>query len=268
MNWSVEALESVEREAWRQLAEAAPPDFARGIGLVCEPIGGALFLMASRTPTFQFNWLSGAGLTVDDSEAVRRAVVRFREAGQTKFIVQIPPSPRAEAIASRAKAEGLVEHPLAWAKFVRSTQEAPSVNSGIAVSEVGADEADLFAATAVAGFGMPPPMSAWLRRIVGKPGWRCFVGAVDGVPIAAGALFVQGDYGWVGIGATKADARKRGAHSTLLARRIAEAGRAGARWVVTETGVPQPGQPATSYKNILARGFEVAYLRPNWAEAG
>jgi hypothetical protein len=115
---------------------------------------------------------------------------------------------------------------------------------------------------------MPPAMSAWLRQIVGKPGWSCFVGAVDGAPIAAGAPFVQGDYGWVGIGATKAEARKRGAHSTLLAHRIAEAGRAGARWVVTETGVPQPNQPAPSYENILAAGFEVAYLRPNWAETG
>ena len=268
MNWSVEALESVEREAWRQLAEVAPPDFARGVGLVCEPIGGALLLMASRIPAFQFNWLSGAGLTVDDSEAVRRAVARFREAGQTKFIVQIPPSPRAEAMAGCAKAEGLVEHPLAWAKFVRPVQEATPVDAGVAVSEVGADEADLFAATAVAGFGMPPQTSEWLRRIVGRPGWRCFVGAVDGVLIAAGALFVQGDYGWLGIGATKADARRRGAHSTLLAHRIAEAGRAGARWVVTETGVPQPGRPAPSYKNILAAGFEVAYLRPNWAEPG
>jgi hypothetical protein len=60
MNWSVEALGSVEREAWRQLAEAAPPDFARGIGLVCEPLGGALFLVASRIPTFQFNWRGAA----------------------------------------------------------------------------------------------------------------------------------------------------------------------------------------------------------------
>ena len=207
-------------------------------------------------------------MTADNSEAVRQAVVRFREAGQTKFIVQISPSSRAEAITTRAKAEGLVEHPLAWAKFVCKAQEAPWVNAGVAVSRVAADEADLFASTAVAGFGMPPAMSAWLRQIVGKPGWSCFVGAVDGAPITAGALFVQGDYGWVGIGATKAEARKRGAHSTLLAHRIAEAGRAGARWVVTETGVPQPNQPARRATRTSSPQASKSPTRPNWTETG
>ena len=72
----------------------------------------------------------------------------------------------------------------------------------------------------------------------------------------------------LGAGATKPEARKRGAHSALLAGRIEAAYRAGARYVVTETGVPQAGQPAPSYKNILAAGFAVAYVRPNWAPAG
>jgi hypothetical protein len=268
MSWSVAALEGIEHEAWRRLAAAAPPDFARGIGLDCEPMDGALFMMASRIPAFQFNWLSGAGLTGDNSAAVGRAVARFRESAQTKFIVQVPPSPRSEAIAAHARSEGLVEHPLSWAKFVRAAAEAPATESGVAVREVRADEADLFASTAVAGFGMPPPMSQWLRQIVGAPRWRCFVGAIDGVPVAAGALFLHGDYGWVGVGATQAEARKRGAHRALLARRIAEAARAGARWVVTETGIPLAGQDAPSYRNIVASGFQVAYVRPNWAEAG
>src|SRR5271165_3475005 len=200
MSWTVEALESIEREAWRRMADVAPPDFARGIGLVCEPIDGALFMMASRIPAFQFNWLSGAGLTGDDSAAVGRAVARFREEGQTKFIVQVPPSAHAAAIAARAKAEGLVEHLLAWAKFVRPAQEAPSVDTDVAVREVGADDAGLFDSTAAAGFGMPPQMGVWLCQIVGKPRWRCFVGDLDGAPVATGALFLQGEYGWLGIG--------------------------------------------------------------------
>ena len=225
-------------------------------------------MMASRIPAFQFNWLSGAGLLSDDSEAVGRAVARFRQAGQTKFIVQVPPGPRAGAIASRARAEGLSEHPLAWAKFSRETKNPPPADPSIEVREVGREDADLFAATVVAGFGMPPPMSAWLRELVGRPGWRCFVSFLDDAPAGAGALFLQGEYAWLGAGATKPEARKRGAHSALLAGRIEAAHRAGARTVVTETGVPQAGQPAPSYKNILAAGFEVAYVRPNWAPAG
>jgi len=112
---------------------------------------------------------------------------------------------------------------------------------------------------------MPPPMGAWLKQIVGRTGWRCFVSLFGDEPAGAAALFLQGDYAWLGIGATKPEMRKRGGQSALLARRLEEARRAGARVAVTETGVPQPGEPAPSCKNILAAGFQIAYVRPNWA---
>ena len=264
----VPGLERIEQEAWRGLAAIAPPPFVQGVGFECQAMGGGLFVMASRIPAFQLNWLGGAGLEADDSEAVGRVVGRFREAGQTKFIIQVPPGPHAASLAARARAEGLAEHSLAWAKFRRDTRKAPASDPSIEVREVGAGERELFASTAVAGFGMPPLIVQWLSGVVGRPGWRCFVAFVAGQPAGAGALFVQGDYGWVGIGATRPEARNRGAHRALLARRIEAAHRDGARWVTTETGVPQQGQPAPSYRNILASGFEVAYLRPNWAPAG
>ena len=126
----------------------------------------------------------------------------------------------------------------------------------------------MFASTAVAGFGMPPVIATWLTGLAGRPGWRCFVAFAAGQAVGAGALFVEGEYAWLGIGAVKAEARNRGAHRALLASRIEAARRDGARWAVTETGVPQQGQPAPSYRNMLAAGFEVAYVRPNWAPAG
>jgi len=259
------ALERIEREAWRSLAAAAPPDFAQAVGLACEPMGDALFMMASRIPAFQFNWLAGASLATGGADLVSLAVARFREAGQDKFTVQIPPGPHGRQVIARAESEGLAKHPLAWAKFRRATANAPRIDSPLIVREAAPDEADLFAATAVAGFGMPPPMGAWLKQIVGRTGWRCFVSLFGDEPAGAAALFLQGDYAWLGIGATKPEMRKRGGQSALLARRLEEARRAGARVAVTETGVPQPGEPAPSCKNILAAGFQIAYVRPNWA---
>jgi len=266
MDAGVVAVEGIEREAWLSLAKAAPPDFAKSVGFECAPIGNALLMMMSRVPAFQFNWLAGAGLKADDSDAVSDAVARFRAAGQTKFIIQVPPGPHAQWIAARAQEESLVEHPLAWAKFRRETMTPPTVGFDGEIREASRGEAGLFAETAVAGFGMPPSMAAWLKEIVGRPGWRCFISFIDGAPAGAGALFVDGEFAWLGIGATKPGARRRGSQSALLARRIEEAGRLGAKWVVTETGVPQPGKPAPSYKNILNGGFSIAYVRPNWAE--
>jgi len=265
MDADVSALERIEQEAWRRLAEAAPGDFAKSVGLECAPIKGALFMMMARIPAFQFNWLAGAGLEANEPDAVSEAVARFRAAGQSKFIIQIPPGPHARWMAARAAEEGLAEHPLAWAKFRRDTKTPPRVEFEGEIREASRAEAQLFAETAVAGFGMPPPMVPWLKAIVGRPGWRCFLSFVDGAPAGAGALFVDGDYAWIGIGATRPEARRRGSQSALLARRIEEAGRLGAKWAVTETGVPQTGQPAPSYKNILNAGFSIAYLRPNFA---
>jgi hypothetical protein len=118
----------------------------------------------------------------------------------------------------------------------------------------------------VTGFGMPPPMAAWLKPLVGRPNWHTYVSFAEGQPAGAAAMFVRGEIAWLGIGATRSELRKQGSQSALLARRIADAKAFGARHATTETGVPQAGLPAPSYTNILRAGFKVAYVRPNWAE--
>jgi len=261
----VEALERIEREAWRDLASAAPTRFAARVGLETHELGQALMLMASRVPVFQFNWLSGAGLDGADADAIPAAAARFRDAGQRKFFVQIPPSPHAGRLEAQARAAGLAPHPAAWTKFERETRDPPRIETALSVREVGGSERDLFAATVVAGCGAPPPIADWLREIVGRPGWSCYVCFADGEPAGAGALFVDEDAAWLGIGATKPAFRKRGGQSALIARRLGDAARRGARFAVTETAVSQPGEPAPSHRNILAAGFRAAYARPNWA---
>ena len=135
------------------------------------------------------------------------------------------------------------------------------------VREVHASERDVFGSTAAAGFEMPPPFAGWLAGVVGLEGWHTYVSFFVDEPVGAAALLVAGDFAWLGIGATRSTLRKRGSQSALLARRIADAARFGARHASTETGVPQEGKPAPSYANILKAGFEVAYVRPNWSES-
>jgi hypothetical protein len=53
----------------------------------------------------------------------------------------------------------------------------------------------------------------------------------------------------------------------LLAHRIEEAHRRGVRYVVTETGVPQRGEPAPSYKNIVCASQVLGRLRPSQLDA-
>jgi hypothetical protein len=257
-------LERIERNAWEDLARAAPPPFAAAIGLETRRMGGALFLAAAKIPQFQFNWLAGAGLGSDDGACIGEAVARFREIGQTKFIVQIAPGPKAAQMESLARTAGLQASPLSWAKFCRETRNAPEVATSLTIREVDAADRTIFAESAIAGFGMPAPMATWLSQIVGRPHWHAYVSLDGDTPAGAAALYVDGDFAWLGIGATRPEMRRKGGQSALLARRIADAAKYGARHAVTETGVPQEGQPAPSYRNILGSGFGIAYERPNW----
>lgn len=231
-------------------------------------MGGAYFHMGRHIPVFQFNWLSGAGLDPWERDVVPTAVARFREAGQQQFIIQIPPTVHAGEVEQQARSAGLSPHALAWAKFRRDTSTVPHVPTGLEIREIDAAQAEVFAATTTAGFGMPRSLAIWLRELVGRPGWHCYVSYAGAEPAGAGALFVEGDNAWLGIGATKPELRRQGGHRALLGRRLADAARYGARVAVTETGVPQAAQPAPSYHNILSLGFTVAYVRPNWALPG
>jgi hypothetical protein len=71
--------------------------------------------------------------------------------------------------------------------------------------------------------------------------------------------------GWLGIGATRPEHRRRGAQSSLLAARIAAGLELGVEGFTTETGRPLPGEPGPSFANIQRAGFQIAYDRPNWA---
>jgi GNAT superfamily N-acetyltransferase len=257
-------LERIERNAWEDLARAAPPPFAAAIGLETRQMGGALFFAAAKIPQFQFNWLAGAGLGGDDGACIGEAVARFGDVGQTKFIVQIAPGPNAAQMETLARVAGLQASPLSWAKFCRETQNAPDVATSLSIREVDVEDRNVFAESAIAGFGMPAPMALWLSQIVGRPHWHAYASFEGDTPAGAAALYVDGDFAWLGIGATRPEMRRKGGQSALLARRIADAAKYGARHVVTETGVPQEGQPAPSYRNILSCDFRVAYVRPNW----
>jgi hypothetical protein len=65
---------------------------------------------------------------------------------------------------------------------------------------------------------MPAVMQPRLAAGVDQPGWAHYP-AFDGeTPVAGGALFVQGDVGWLGIGSTLPAHRRRGGVELTLGR--------------------------------------------------
>ena len=103
-----------------------------------------------------------------------------------------------------------------------------------------------------------------MTSLVGRARWQHFVAYDETLPVAAGAIYIHYEIGWLGIGGTLPSHRKRGAQGAIMAERIRAAAQAGCKWVITETGEDLPQHPNPSYRNMLRAGFDLVYKRINY----
>lgn len=152
-------------------------------------------------------------------------------------------------------------------KLYRGLSAADATDVGsphLETREIGAHEAALFEATVAEPLGVPEETVAGIRSTIGDPAWHFYLAFERGEPIAGGALFVLGDGAWLGLAATIARARGRGAQATLLRRRLRDAHRFGCGWVSADTQTETDERPNPSLRNMLRLGFEVLYHRPKY----
>jgi hypothetical protein len=258
------APERIERDAWESLCRAVPPGVAGEIGLELLRLDEALLTLCAAVDQGQFNRLFGLGMSGPaDEKTITEAARRFRAAGlKTPFVQILPEHP---ALEQAARGAGFAPRSRPWVKFVFPKGKPEYAGLGVEVAPVRAREAELFGTLIASGFGMPPVFATWLAAVVGREGWHCYL-AWDGADAIGGAAFyLMGKAAWLGMGATRKDARRRGAQSALLARRVRDASEAGAALITTETGKPLPGEDHPSYRNIVRCGFTPAYERANWS---
>lgn len=148
-------------------------------------------------------------------------------------------------------------------KFERAVDHPPPAESDLRVAET--NDVAAFTLAVMEGFGLQSELESSIGAIVGSPGWHCFVAWADEEPAACAGLFVDGDTGWLGLGATRPAFRRRGGQGALLAARLETARALGVTTVATETGERVDERPSASYRNILRAGFREAYLRANWS---
>jgi GNAT superfamily N-acetyltransferase len=254
----IAAPERGELEAFRDLYAAAPPE----VGARAAELGGALCISVAALPeAVEFNRALGLGLAQPATEAALEELASFF--GGQPPCVAVAPHARPAQLASWVERRGLVPG-YGWTKFSRPTAEPPRARTELRVERV--RDGEPFAAAVVRGYGLPAVFGPWLHALAGRAGWHCFV-AFDGeTPAGAGALYVTGDVGWLGIGATAPELRGKGAQSAILAARIEAAASVGCTQVVTETGEPR-GRPGPSYRNIVRAGFKPRYVRANYVPA-
>jgi hypothetical protein len=206
------------------------------------------------------NHVLGAGLGAPAGDAELDAVERFYAGLGAAYNVAVEGA--AEGLGALLERRGFAPA-RPWMTFRREAAPAPAPAGGPAVEDAGPARAHVFGEIVATAFGMPPDFAGWMAELVGRPGWTTLLALDGGTPVGAGALFVHGDAGWLGMGATLPRHRGRGAQGALFAERLRRLHALGLP-ALTETGAPRDGEaPGPSYRNMLRAGFSELALRPN-----
>ncbi len=258
-------VEGGEAHAAAATCRAVGPPLATELGLRCAWLGGAAAVGLGADLTL-FNRVIGLGVYEPATEALVDAILADYRAAGVRCMIQLSPEARPAALPQWLADRGLTVRDR-WVKMYRAAGPAPDIATDLRVTRIGPDRAAVYAATLAAAFALGPAaaqLEPMVAAAVGAPGWSHYLAYDGDVPVAIGALYVEDGIGSLFGGGTRPEARRRGAQGALMARRIADAVARGCRWIVTETGEEQPGEPNSSYHNMLRTGFRLAYLRPNY----
>lgn len=258
--------ETMEMEAWQDMMAAMPSGVAGTLQADCRMVGGAFAISARALPLATFNRAMGLGLDAPaDAGAVGALAEHLRQVAAPVVQVQVAPFARPADLDRLLGKAGLRRAPVAWAKMGRTTAAPPRPATELAVEEAMPETAGEFAGAVVQGFGMPPFFADWLRALVGRERWRCYVARQGAAPVAGGAMYLGRDSAWLGVAATVASGRRLGAQGALIARRISDAAAAGKALAFTETGMLDGPNP--SLANMYRSGFSLLHERANYVFA-
>jgi GNAT superfamily N-acetyltransferase len=259
--------DDAEAMAFDDLYAAAPEPLQRQLGLRVERIADSTLLLAPAMPTAMFNRAIGLGLRRDATrEDVQAIADVYRAAGCGTWWLHWNPFSAPAGMPQMLAEMGFTQPARrSWAKVLRPAQDAPHIATDLRISP--ASDAQLAAATQAirTAFDMPPFMADWMQALHGRPAWTIYSVCDGDEVVGGGCLFVRGDLAWLGMGAVLPSHRRRGGQGALMARRIADAGEAGARHVVTETGEPIGDEANPSLANMRRCGFDVVASRLNFA---
>jgi hypothetical protein len=259
----VKALDRIEFAGAVDFFRAAPAELAERYGIRVEKTGTATCVGAAGLPGVpMINRALGLGQAREATDdEIARIAEFFRELG-VRFYLPVSPGARPEDLEARLAARGF-ERGYGWAKFRRDTKPFKA-STELRVDLATVDEAEAFGRVVAEGYGLPRFAADWCAALVERPGWSCYVSWDGKQPAGAGALYVEGENGWLSFAATRERFRRRGSQGAILAARIRDAAVLGCKTLVTETGELVEDRPSNSYRNILRSGFELAYVRPNY----
>ncbi len=259
------ALELAEANAWHDIFAGAPRDLAERVGLRAERLGSAVLLAMPGVPHPWFNRVIGLGVGEPATEElVDRALSIYEQAGVASFWLAVSPTAQPAQVPEWLNARGL-ETLGNWVKVYRGRDQMGAITTELEVVEATTPAlAAGFSSVVRKSFGMPTVVGPLFEALVGRAGWRVYLALENSVPVAAGAVLVQGEVAWLGIDATLPSRRRQGGQGAIMRERVRAGIGAGCRWMVGEVEESLPERPNPSHHNTIRNGFQVAYLRANY----
>lgn len=264
-------MERVEMRYWSGYYQRASTDLKQRLGLDTDTCCGTACVSASHHDVLAFNRCIGLGIDAPISEShLRRIICYFEERDIPRFFLQIAPQVLTLESKFTLETYGFREYNH-WSKFYRSLRDISAgsssltqtlLESGITITTVGKDQAVTW--THIINTAFEYDIDGFMAGHLGESNWIHYLAWHDGRPIAAASMMINGEQAVLTVGATLSEARKHGAQSALIQRRLHDAVQRGCTWACTETAMDRPEKPAPSARNMMRHGFQLAYNRPNY----
>ena len=257
--------EKIERATLESLHHCCPSTTSEELGLDLIETNDSIAACSSGDPSILINRVLGLGIrdvvSVHSTESIA-SIYSLRAI--SNYFLHIYDHSLSDASRDFLNGSDFVKN-RGWMKFRSGRPKKREAPTNLRVEKVGIDRSIDFGTIVCGAFGMLDQSIPLLAGLANDDRWHLFVSYEGDQPAGAGALFVEGNVGWLEWGATDPHFRQRGSQASIMATRLNLASDLGCEYVFTETGESIEGDPQHSYKNILKAGFEESVLRYNYA---
>jgi hypothetical protein len=260
------SLDRLERRFWRDLWKTAVPDAAEEQGIMLRRFGPIQASIVLNLPQpGPLNVLLGAGEPGAVADGHLEAAIEWvGEFGVEHQVPLDPEAPEAPAAEERLAAAGYEEDGESTRLVRDASAPPPAGKSDLEIVAVAEHQLETFSTMVAEGLGLDPWTMTFFFDLPQRPGWRCYLALIDGIPVATAAMQTAVGVAQLCLATTLELAEPLGCQEALLRRRIADAHEAGCHTLFLETGDSLAAEPGSSLPEILDAGFEEACTRTNW----
>lgn len=260
-------LEEAEQEVTLNFYRGMPDALSRDCNITHARMGNLLRLTARTIDRPMFNRVMGLGVGAPATEAQLDSVIAHyqRTLGMPRverFMIQVLPHVQTPELETWLALRGLKKL-RGWAMFLGSTATPTKSEPSLRIERVLPSECVLWGDICVRALGMPENLRPWLQSLR-YADWNLYLGYDGDTPVSCGGLHLGSNFATLAFGASLPHARGQGWQSAMIMRRIADAGEAGYRHIVTVTEEQTSDHPNPCYRNLERFGLQVQFVRSNW----